>query len=203
MAAKSQYSSPEAEYVESPDRPSIRDLASKWNQPVSSLLKQSSKERWTEKRNQFGIKLESKTTEKTVEKVSEKVSTDKAEVIARQVKNSRGLQSIGVALGVKLQGALAQLGAVLENNGYIFCGHCGKSTPTKCGKCGMMHETTPLRPDQAVKIHKDLSAAIAALSKEERVALGIDKPDGAGGDTINNYDVRVLQLYQERGIEEW
>ena len=149
MAAKSQYSSPEAEYVESPDRPSIRDLASKWNQPVSSLLKQSSKERWTEKRNQFGIKLESKTTEKTVEKVSEKVSTDKAEVIARQVKNSRGLQSIGVALGVKLQGALAQLGAVLENNGYIFCGHCGKSTPTKCGKCGMMHETTPLRPDQA------------------------------------------------------
>ena len=177
MAAK--WASPEDEFTQSQDKPTLRDLSAKWKIPYSTLSKQAATGHWTEKRQTFGKQLETKTDEKTVEKVAERVSDDKAELIARQVKNLRGFQSIGVALGAKLQAAVAQFGPALENDAEIMCAPCGFPTAVKCVRCGTVHRATPLRPDQAAKIFKDVSQVAVGLSKEERSALGLgddDKP---------------------------
>lgn len=52
----------------------ITEISTKLDVPVGTLKGWSTKEKWTEQRNQFQTKLNQKTEEKTIEKVSERLS---------------------------------------------------------------------------------------------------------------------------------
>lgn len=195
------WSSPAQEFIESPEAPTIRELAQRWNIPYDTLRKRSAKARWTEQRHKFATGLAQKTNEKTIEKVAEKVADASAEIIARQVKGNRLAQGVGADIMAKLRATIDKYPTLLLNENGAWCPSCNKMQAVMCMACQTPNLATAMDPTQLVKVYKDLSAALSLLTKEERTTLGLDREKEVPGPTVNVQVIAMQDVETRRMLE--
>ena len=167
MAAK--WPSAEAEYVQSPDRPTLPAIAKKWKKSHSQIMKDSAAGNWKQRREEFSRKVEEKVTEKTeavIERVAEKQADGLEAVIERQMKNYRG------SLSTMIEGMKQVQAEIVRRRGTEDMQAVGMS--------------------DLLLAARRLSDGIDKATRGERVVLGLDKADR--DDTPPPITVQVLQV---------